>query len=106
MKNLSWILNNIRNGVKRKEDIDRLNENFDHKFRADETINLTTHNRKAEAINQTELTRLDSPEFKLKAKVSGQFKESSYPTKETIVLKEGAQVMFIRNPCRRTLLQR
>ena len=91
------ILNNIRNGAKRKEDIDRLNENFDHKYRADETITLTTHNRKAEAINQTELTRLDSPEFKLKAKVSGQFNESSYPTKETIVLKVGAQVMFIRN---------
>ena len=91
------ILNNIRNGIKNKEDIDRLNENFDHKLRADETITLTTHNKKAEAINQTELTRLESPPIKLKAKITGQFNESSYPTKETITLKEGAQVMFIRN---------
>ena len=91
------ILNNIRNGVKKEEDIKRLNENFDHKLKANETITLTTHNRKANAINQTELTRIDSPEISLKAKVTGQFNESSYPTNEKIILKKGAQVMFIRN---------
>lgn len=91
------ILNNIRNGIKNEEDINRLNENFDHKFEAAESITLTTHNRKADAINQTELTRLDSNPFELDARVKGQFNESSYPTKEKIVLKKGAQVMFIRN---------
>ena len=91
------ILNNIRNGVKLDSDIDRLNENFDHQSKANETITLTTHNRKANAINQTELTRIESPEFSLKAKVTGQFNESSYPTNEKIILKKGAQVMFIRN---------
>ncbi len=91
------ILNNIRNGVKNEADINRLNENFNHKSKANETITLTTHNRKANAINQTELTRIDSPEIKLTAKITGQFNESSYPTNEKIVLKKGAQVMFIRN---------
>lgn len=91
------ILNNIRNGVKNQEDINRLNENFNHKTKANETITLTTHNRKANAINQTELTRIDSPEISLKAKVTGKFNESSYPTDEKIILKKGAQVMFIRN---------
>ena len=91
------ILNNIRNGIKLDSDINRLNENFDHKTKANETITLTTHNRKANAINQTELTRIESPEFTLKAKVTGQFNESSYPTNEKIILKKGAQVMFIRN---------
>lgn len=91
------ILNNIRNGIKKDEDINRLNENFDHKTRANETITLTTHNRKANAINQTELTRIEAPEISLKAKVTGQFNESSYPTNEKIILKKGAQVMFIRN---------
>lgn len=91
------ILNNIRNGLRSTPDIDRLNENFDHRSRADQTITLTTHNRKADAINQTELTRLESSEFSLSAKVTGQFNESSYPTDEKIVLKKGAQVMFVRN---------
>lgn len=91
------ILNNIRNGIRNEEDINRLNENFNHKSKAAETITLTTHNRKANAINQTELKRLESTEFTLKAKITGQFNESSYPTNENIVLKKGAQVMFIRN---------
>ena len=91
------ILNNIRNGVKEEADINRLNENFNHKTKANETITLTTHNRKADAINQTELTRIEAPEISLKAKITGQFNESSYPTNEKIILKKGAQVMFIRN---------
>ncbi len=91
------ILNNIRNGVRNKADINRLNENFNHKTKANETITLTTHNRKANAINQTELTRIESPEITLQAKVTGQFNESAFPTSEKIVLKKGAQVMFIRN---------
>jgi len=91
------ILNNIRNGVKKEEDINRLNDNFNHKFEAADTITLTTHNKKADAINQTELRRIDSREFELNARVTGQFNESSYPTNEKIVLKKGAQVMFIRN---------
>ncbi len=91
------ILNNIRNGIKDENDISRLNENFNHKFEAAETITLTTHNRKADAINQTELNRLDTHKFELEARVKGQFNESSYPTNEKIVLKKGAQVMFLRN---------
>lgn len=91
------ILNNIRNGVKDERDIARLNENFNHKFEAAETITLTTHNRKAEAINQTELNRLDTKQFEIEAKVKGQFNESSFPTNEKIILKKGAQVMFLRN---------
>lgn len=91
------ILNNIRNGIKDEDDINRLNENFSHKAKANETITLTTHNRKANAINQTELVRIDAPEIALNAKVTGQFNESSYPTNEKIILKKGAQVMFIRN---------
>jgi len=91
------ILNNIRNGIKSETDINRLNENFNHKFEASETITLTTHNRKANAINQTELNRLETQQFELEAKVKGQFNESSYPTNEKIILKKGAQVMFLRN---------
>ncbi len=91
------ILNNIRDGVKNTEDINRLNANFDHKFESSESITLTTHNRKADAINQTELNRLDTDKFELAAKIKGQFNESSYPTNEKIILKKGAQVMFLRN---------
>lgn len=91
------ILNNIRNGIKSDADIERLNDQFNHKFEASDTITLTTHNRKAEAINQTELTRLESSAFTLKAEITGQFNESAYPTNVEITMKVGAQVMFIRN---------
>ena len=91
------ILNNIRDGNRKKEDIDQLNDRFDHKQKHSEIITLTTHNRKANAINQTELRRLETKEIKLKATVKGQFNESSFPTQEQIILKPGAQVMYIRN---------
>ena len=91
------ILNNIRNGVRNDEDIQALNDKFDHKKDAAEIITLTTHNRKANAINQTELTRLSAKDFTVDAKVKGIFNESAYPTNEKIILKKGAQVMFIRN---------
>ncbi|MEE9439797.1 MAG: helix-turn-helix domain-containing protein [Saprospiraceae bacterium] len=91
------ILNNIRNGIFVAADIEKLNDQFDHKAIAADIITLTTHNNKANAINETELRRLDTKEHTLTAKVKGQFSQSAYPTSEKIVLKKGAQVMFIRN---------
>lgn len=91
------ILNNIRNGVKVPTDVDRLNENYEKTPPTGDVITLTTHNRKANTINNTELDKLTGKKHKLEAKVSGKFSESSYPTAKEIILKKGAQVMFIRN---------
>ena len=40
---------------------------------------------------------LKTPRFSFKAKVTGNFPETSYPAEETLVLKKGCQVMFLKN---------
>ncbi len=91
------ILNSIREGSRDQLVVDKLNEKFDRSPDYSDVITLTTHNRKADAINNDELEKLDSPKKTLLAKVSGKFPSSAYPTTEKIILKKGAQVMFIRN---------
>jgi ATP-dependent exoDNAse (exonuclease V) alpha subunit len=60
-------------------------------------VTLTTTNRGASEINQGRLARLGGDQFSYEANISGQFDESAYPTERTLVLKQGAQVMFLRN---------
>jgi len=91
------ILNKIRNGRADQNDIDRLNQNFEIKGLDKQIIQLTTHNFKANKINSEKLKALQTKDIKLTANVTGLFSESSYPTPEMIHLKEGAQIMFIRN---------
>jgi len=90
------ILNRVRNGVKSDDDLKILNNQFDSEIDND-MITLTTHNRTADKINDDQLAQLETPKITLEAKVTGRFFESSFPTQEKIILKEGAQVMFIRN---------
>ena len=91
------ILNNIRNGLANKEDLHRLNQNYQDNPDTNGVITLTTHNFKANKINQEKLDQLKAKVWKLDAKVGGQFSASSYPVRERILLKKGAQVMFVRN---------
>ena len=60
-------------------------------------IRLTTHNRTANHYNEQMLNALPAKEMRFKAEVYRNFPESSYPADETLVLKDGAQVMFIKN---------
>lgn len=60
-------------------------------------IRLTTHNVTANRYNEERMNALRSIRFSFKAKVVGTFPESSYPAEETLVLKEGCQVMFLKN---------
>jgi len=60
-------------------------------------ITLTTHNRNADAINKTRLAALGEKEFCFTAEVSGDFPEHAHPAPGSLVLKKGAQVMFLRN---------
>ena len=60
-------------------------------------IRLTTHNAIANRYNEERMDALKSIRFSFKAKVLGTFPESSYPAEETLVLKEGCQVMFLKN---------
>ena len=93
------ILNRVRNNALIPADLDRLHENFNPDFETKDKpyITLTTHNYKADAINEKKLKGLAGKEFRFKAEIGGEFRENAYPAQETICLKKGAQIMFIRN---------
>jgi len=60
-------------------------------------ITLTTKNDLADRVNSNKLVELKTNPFKYIAEVSGEFEESKYPTEPELILKKGAQVIFIRN---------
>lgn len=60
-------------------------------------IRLVTHNHQAKLINEEQLNKLTGASHTYTAKVKGKFPEMSYPTEETLELKPGAQVMFVKN---------
>jgi len=94
------ILNNLRNNYVSREDLDILNRyvipDFDVK-KQQGYITLTTHNEKADAINQEALDALNATPHTYRAEVIGEFPEKIYPIDEQLVLKEGAQIIFIKN---------
>jgi len=94
------LLNRVRDNRLDESSIADLNRRYIQDFTPAEDqgyITLTTHNRSAESINQTRLDGLPKKEHRFKAEVSGDFPEQNYPTLATLLLKEGAQVMFVRN---------
>ncbi|GAA0890357.1 helix-turn-helix domain-containing protein [Fulvivirga kasyanovii] len=94
------ILNRLRDNKLLADDVKKLNSYYrkDVSDQAEEGyIHITTHNRKADLINERELEKLESKAYEYKAKVSGDFPENMYPLSDAIVLKLGAQVMFIKN---------
>ncbi|EDP96785.1 HRDC domain-containing protein [Kordia algicida OT-1] len=94
------ILNEIRNNALSKASAEILNKQYQPNFhpkKEDGYITLTTHNNRADAINQKQLDSLDTHERTYVAEISGDFNEKAYPNSENLVLKEGAQVMFIKN---------
>ena len=60
-------------------------------------IRLTTHNYLADNYNENELKKLPGHSYTFQAQIEGNFPEYSYPTSEVLTLKEGAQVMFVKN---------
>ncbi len=94
------ILNHIRDGHPTADDIARLNTRHKPLFipKADDGyIRLTTHNRLADSYNENALLKLPGQRFAFGAEVSGDFPENNYPVEAQLVLKEGAQVMFVKN---------
>lgn len=94
------ILNSIRDNRCSAETFNRLRERYIPGFvppEKDSYIRLTTHNAYAQQINSMELGKLPGKEYTYRAKVEGNFPEYSYPTDEVLTLKEGAQVMFVKN---------
>jgi hypothetical protein len=94
------ILNNLRNNRVTTADVEALNAHYRANIPASESagvITLTTHNYKADEINQQALTKLPGKAMRFTAEVDGDFPPSMYPVLEQIELKVGAQVMFVKN---------
>ena len=96
------ILNEIRNGHPSAEALAQLNSRviLNSQFstlNSQLAIRLTTHNHLANYYNETELQKLPGRSYHYHATISGTFPDYSYPTAETLELKVGAQVMFVKN---------
>lgn len=94
------ILNNLRNNTVTAHDVAVLNNYVNKQFNIKEekgTIVVTTHNAKADAINREALESLGSKSVFYKPEVVGDFPEKMYPLEASLELKEGAQVMFVKN---------
>lgn len=94
------LLNRVRDNRLDPATLQALNTRYRADFQTrkdDDYITLTTHNRKADQINDRQLQALPSKPFSFAAHIEGDYPEYSYPTAETLTLKKGAQVMFVRN---------
>lgn len=99
-QNFIDILNKVRNNNLSFEDLEELNKHY----RPDlsnvfirENITLTTHNQKADEINQKLLKELSDKAYVFKSKTDGIFGEKNYPADEQLTLKKGTRVMFLKN---------
>ncbi|MES2622351.1 MAG: helix-turn-helix domain-containing protein [Bacteroidota bacterium] len=93
------LLNNIRHQELDEDDYDKLKERYNPGFRPTEPgyILLSTHNIKVNAVNSSELQKLDGRAYAFEAEIGGDFPEHIYPCERYLQVKEGAQVMFTRN---------
>jgi ATP-dependent DNA helicase PIF1 len=99
-ENFIKLLNQVRAGQPTAEAISVLNERYIPDFDTSKNegyISLSTHNVKADQINQSQLSALAGLSKQYEAKITGSFSESSFPNEKILSLKVGAQVMFIKN---------
>ncbi|HQF43136.1 MAG TPA: helix-turn-helix domain-containing protein, partial [Ignavibacteriaceae bacterium] len=94
------ILNGIRNNDISEEKFNLLNSRLIRNFTQEEGegfITLTTHNYQADEINKIKLKNLSSREYIFNAEITDEFPENILPAEKELVLKKGAQVMFLKN---------
>lgn len=94
------LLNKVRDNRADQATLQALNKRYIPGFRPDDTegyITLTTHNYQAQQINREKLEELDGKAYSYDAEIVDEFPEYSFPTDQHLVLKKGAQVMFVKN---------
>jgi ATP-dependent DNA helicase PIF1 len=94
------ILNSIRNNKISESDLALLNKRFIPDYIDTDELNpiiITSHNAEANAINKEMLDKLSGTEFTFNAELSGEFRDGGIQAEQVLQLKEGAQIMFIKN---------
>ena len=94
------LLNKVRDNHVDTEVLNELNKRYIPDFDPDSDggyITLTTHNSQSRALNDSKLEKLPGRAHSFKATIQDEFPEFSYPTSSELILKAGAQVMFVKN---------
>ena len=93
------LLNNLRENRISAEDRQILDSRMQRPAQktSEHFITLTSHNRKADSMNQDALARLPGKAVCFTAEIKGEINEAQVPAERELYLKPGAQVMFIRN---------
>ena len=94
------LLDKIRLKETLQTDIDKLNSRVFSESELNKkefAITLATKNHLADGVNSIKLSELKTKQFKYTGEVTGEFEESKYPTEPEMILKKGAQVIFIKN---------
>ncbi|MDE6022258.1 MAG: AAA family ATPase [Muribaculaceae bacterium] len=94
------ILNAIRENKADSKILSQLNSRHIPNFNPPDEegyIRLMTHNYQANRLNEEKMKDLPSAAHVFKARIEGEFPEMMYPVEKDLILKKGAQVMFIKN---------
>jgi len=98
--NFISLLNKVRTNNLNDDDLNKLNSRFVANFNPPDDqqfIRLTTHNDAADTINALNLAKLDGRTVTYIATKQGSFPDNALPADSNLILKVGAQVMFLRN---------
>ena len=98
--NFIALLDRVRINRATPADMVRLNQrcNPDYQEVNNEfSITLATRRDTVDSINDEHMKALKTPEFVYEGAIEGDFPDNSLPTALNLALKEGAQVIFIRN---------
>lgn len=97
-QNFVDILNHIRNGQVIQQDIDTLNARYKSVTQKEKGyIILSTHNRIADEVNKQALEDLQGKLHRFTGIIKNDFNTKNLPTEEVLQIKEGAQIMFVKN---------
>lgn len=94
------ILNHVRDNTITQEIITQLNQRYNPEIYSQKQkgyIILCSHNNQANKINEDKLRLIDNKSYFYSAEIEGEFDDRLFPNAETLELKEGAQVMFLKN---------
>lgn len=94
------ILDRIRNNTVSANDLQLLNRRYGadiEKSEEDLYITLATRRDQVDHINERKLADLPGEAVNFSGEIRGDFPESSLPTSQELLLKTGAQVIFIKN---------
>ena len=95
------LLNRVRQGTTTVADVSKLHARMQLPIDRTGYIHLVTHRKIALEINERHLAQIHEPLHTFEATITGDFPRSLYPMAATVELKEGAQVIALRNDWRK-----